>query len=79
MSDDDRHKLWQAASMTGDAELVRRVSVKLGLFGEDYSPKEEYVGFIKDHFTWAIRNGDFIQSINTKEKAMAYVNEHFDE
>lgn len=79
MSDDDRHKLWQAASMTGDAELVRRVSVKLGLFAEDYSPKEEYVGFVKDHFTWALRNGDFIQSINTKEKAMAYVNEHFDE
>ncbi len=79
MSDDDKHKLWQAASMTGDAELVRRVSVKLGLFGEDYSPREEYASFVKDHILWAVRNGEFIQSINTKEKAMAYVNEHFDE
>lgn len=78
MSDDDKHKLYQAASMTQDAELLRRVSVKLGLFAEDFTPKEEYIGFVKDHFSWALRNGDFIQSVNTKEKALAYVNEHFD-
>jgi hypothetical protein len=31
MSDDDKHKLYYAAGMTGEAEVVRRVSVKLGL------------------------------------------------
>jgi len=31
----------------------------------------------KDHITWAFQNTDFIQSLNSKEKAVAYVNEHF--
>jgi hypothetical protein len=77
MSDDDKHKLYQAATMTGDTELLRRVSVKLGLMNADFSPGDEYVSFVKDHVIWAFSNGDFIQSLNTKEKAVAYVNEHF--
>lgn len=79
MSDDDKHKLYQAASMTGDTELLRRVSVKLGLMNEDFTPGDEYVGFVRDHVVWALRNSDFIQSLNSKEKAVAYVNEHFPE
>jgi hypothetical protein len=79
MSDDDRHKLYQAASMTGDIELLRRVQVKLGLMDEDFTPGDEYLTFVKDHIGWAMRNTDFIQSIGTKEKALAYVNEHFPE
>jgi len=77
MSDDDKHKLYQAATMTGDTELLRRVSVKLGLMNDDFSPGDEYAGFIKDHVMWVFQNTDFIQSINSKEKAVAYVNEHF--
>jgi len=77
LSDDDRHKLYQAASMTGDAEMLRRVSVKLGLMSEDFTPGDEYVGFVRDHVVWAIRNTDFIQSLDSKEKAVDYVNEHF--
>jgi hypothetical protein len=77
MSDDDRHRLYQAASMSGDAELLRRVSVKLGLMNADFTPGDEYLSFVKDHVSWALRNGDFIQSINTQEKAVEYVNEHF--
>src|ERR1041384_3009996 len=34
MSDDDKHRLYQAAVQTGDQELIRRVSVKLGLFDQ---------------------------------------------
>ena len=77
MSDDDKHKLYQAATMTGDTELLRRVSVKLGLMNDDFSPGDEYAGFLKDHVTWVFQNTDFIQSINSREKAVAYVNEHF--
>ena len=79
ISDDDKHKLYQAATMTGDAELIRRVSVKIGLVDEDYTPGENYQKFVAEHVSWAIRNTDFIQSINTAEKARAYVNEHFPE
>jgi hypothetical protein len=77
ISDDDKHKLYQAAGMTGDAELIRRVSVRIGLMDEDYTPGDNYQEFIEQHVSWAIRNTDFIQSINTAEKARAYVNSNF--
>ena len=79
MSDDDKHKLYQAASMTGDAELLRRVMVKLGLMQDDYTPGPDYQGFLAGHVSWAIRNGEFIQTMRSPEKAREYVNEHFPE
>jgi hypothetical protein len=76
MSDDDKHKLYQAALMTGDAELIRRVSVKLGLMDDDYTPGENYQSFVTAHVGWVIRNADFAQTVNTPEKARAYVNQN---
>jgi len=78
MSDDDKHKLYQAAGMTGDAELIRRVSIKIGLLDEDYTPGENYQSFVAEHVDWALKNTDFINSINTPEKARAYLNQHMD-
>jgi hypothetical protein len=77
LSNDDKHKLYVAASMTGDAELLRRVSVKLGLMSDDYTPGPEYSSFLAEHITWRIRNSDFVQSLDTPEKARAYVDENF--
>ena len=79
MSDEDKHRLYQAASMTGDPEMLRRVSVKLGLMNADFTTSDRYLDFIKDHVSWALRNGEFISSLDSKEKAAAYVNEHFPE
>ena len=79
MSDDDKHKLFQAASMTGDGELVRRVLVKIGLMNEDFTPGQNYSRFMGEHITWGARNYEFIQTVNTPEKARAYVNAHFPE
>jgi hypothetical protein len=79
LSDDDKHKLYQAAGQTGDAELIRCVSIKIGLMDEDYTPGANYQAFVSEHVDWALRNSDFIQSINTPEKARAYVNDHFPE
>jgi len=79
MSDDDKHKLYFAAGMTGEAEVVRRVSVKLGLTDEDFTPGENYEKFVQEHIGWVLRNQDFVRTINTPEKARAYVNEHFPE
>ena len=73
LSDDDKHKLYQAAGMTGDAELLRRVSIKIGLVEEDYTPRENYETFIGQHVEWTLRNTSFIQSISSPEKARAYV------
>lgn len=63
--------------MTGDAELLRRVSVKLGLMADDYTPGPGYSSFLAEHITWRVRNSDFIQSLDTPEKARAYVDENF--
>ncbi|SRR6266496_1038250 len=79
MSDDDKHKLFQAASMTQDADLVSRVGKKIGLVNDDNSPGDDYAGFVKDHIIWAFKNGDFINSVNTPEKARAYVDAHIDD
>jgi len=79
MSDDDKHKLYHAAGMTGEAELVRRVSIKLGIIEEDFTPGDNYQAFVAEHVNWAIRNTDFITSVNTPEKARAYVNAHIDD
>ena len=79
LSDDEKHKLYQAASMTEDAEMLRRVSVKLGIMNEDFTPGDDFLVFVKDHGIWAIRNTEFIQSLDSKEKAVDYVNKHFPE
>jgi hypothetical protein len=79
MSEDDKHKLFYAATVTGDAELIRRVNVKLGLLNDDFTPGEKMRDFLLAHATWGFRNSDFIGEINTAEKARAYVNEHFPE
>ncbi|HXC70087.1 MAG TPA: hypothetical protein VN644_08930 [Pyrinomonadaceae bacterium] len=79
MTEEDKHKLYQAAVMTGDGELARRVSVKIGLMNEDYTQGDNYNQFLAAHVAWVLRNGDFIQTINTTEKARAYVNQHFPE
>jgi hypothetical protein len=79
MSDDDKHKLFQAAAITGDTELINRVNVKIGILNEDFTPGQDYDRFIGEHVGWAIRHTDFITSVNTPEKARAYVNSHFPE
>ena len=76
MSDDDKHKLYQAALMTGDPELVRRVSVKLDLMDDDYTPGDNYQSFVTAHVSWVIRNSEFASTINTPEKARTYVDQN---
>jgi hypothetical protein len=74
MSDDDKHKLYHAALMTADQELIRRVAVRMGLMNEDFTPGDEYEQFVTNHVGWVLRNTSFIRSISTAEKAREYVN-----
>ena len=76
LSEDDKHKLYQAAAMAGDQELMHRVSVKIGLMQDDYTPNPEYQTFIAEHVGWALRNRDFIVSLDTPDKARDYVNQN---
>ncbi|MCM3905240.1 MAG: hypothetical protein ND866_26390 [Pyrinomonadaceae bacterium] len=76
MSDDDKHKLFQAAGATQDSELVVKVLKKIGFASGVGS---EYEEFVRDHFTWAVKNVEFISSVSTPEKARAYVEAHLDD
>ena len=78
-SDDDKHKLFQAAGMAKDAELLQRVVKKIGLFKADGTPAPGYEDFVKEHISWAINNAAFVNSINTPETARAYIDAHFEE
>ena len=79
MSSDAKHKLFQAGAATNDASLNRRVWDKLGLLNADGSANDEYGSFFRDHISWIFANRDFIQSINTPEKARAYVENHLED
>ena len=78
MSDDDKHKLLQAAGMANDSELMPKVLRKLG-FISDTGVSDDYAQFIKDHASWAQRNIAFINSIRNPEKAREYVNAHIND
>ena len=79
LSDDDKHKLFQAVAATNDSDLMHKVWKKLGLMDADNTPNENYAQFAKDHIAWLFTNADFLKEVNTPEKARAYVNEHIED
>ncbi len=76
LSEDDRHKLFQAAATSGDHELMSRVMEKIGLNQTKAEANEQ---FMKDHLVWVFKNSAFLKEIDTQEKAKAYVNEHIND
>ena len=79
MSDDDKHRLFQAAGMTKDTELILRVLKKIGMVNESGTPSADYQQFMEDHREWGTRNSSFIRSVLTPQKARAYVDAHLDD
>jgi hypothetical protein len=79
MSDDDKHKLFQAAAVTQDTILIQHVWHKIGLAKADGTPNDHYTQFMKDHVAWLFSNSDFIQTVNTPEKAREYVEAHLND
>ena len=79
MNEDDQHKLFHAASATRDTAIMHRVWEKLGLSDADGTPNDKYVEFTKDHIGWLFRNSDFLQEINSEQKARAYVDAHIND
>ncbi len=76
MSNDDKHKLFQAAGATKDNVLILRALTKIGF---PNGQGAGYSDFVKEHFGWAMKNLEFMQSVNTAEKARAYVDAHIDD
>lgn len=78
MSDDDKHRLYHAAGITKDNALIQRVLKKIGFLDDRGTTTAEYETFVNEHWTWALKNTQFVLSINSEEKARAYINEHLD-
>jgi hypothetical protein len=79
MANDDKHKLFQAAGMTKDNELIQAVIRKLGFITANGGLSDDYATFIKEHMRWALNNADFVRSVNTADKARAYVDAHIND
>lgn len=79
MTNDGRHKLFQAASATHDRDLIKRVNEKLGLLDENSVPGEKYAKFARDHIVWIFSNTDWVSEYDTPEKGRAYVEAHIDD
>jgi hypothetical protein len=79
LSNDDKHKLVQAAGMTQDNALIQRVLRKLGFVTDTNGISDDYQAFLKEHAEWAQKNVPFIQSVMTPEKARAYVEAHIND
>ena len=79
LSDDDKHKLFQAVATTNDSELMHKVWKKLGLMDADNTPNENYAQFAREHIAWLFKNSDFLKEVDTPDKARAYVNEHIED
>ena len=67
-----------AASLANDPEMMQRVIRKLG-FVTSSGVSPDYGQFIQEHAEWAHRNQEFINSVNSEEKARAYLNAHIDD
>jgi hypothetical protein len=76
MSDDAKHKLFQAAGMLKEPEVMQEVLKQIGKVTAKGVPTAEYGAFLKDHILWARQNESFINSVNTEETAREYVKTH---
>jgi hypothetical protein len=76
ISEDEKHRLFQAAAITGDTELQRRVWVKIGIMEPDFTQGNKFGEFASAHITWVTRNYQWVIDMDSAEKGRAYINEH---
>jgi hypothetical protein len=76
MSDDDKHKLFQAAAQCGDTSLRLEALKRICLSPGDNASREDFEKFVQAHTTWATKNVFFIVSMSSQAKARDYVVQH---
>jgi Zn-dependent M16 (insulinase) family peptidase len=76
LTDDEQHRLFQAAGITQDNALIIEMAQKLGLMGADGQPTAAFQPFVDAHMIWAQTNTEFIKQYLTKEKALEYMMAH---
>lgn len=76
MSDEDKHKLLQAASASQDHSLFLEVLQKLGLATADGKPAPGFTDFMKAQMVWIRDNTAWVSQYNDPQKAKEYVKSH---
>lgn len=76
MSNDDKHKLFQAVGATKDDQLLLKVLARIGF---PNASGDGYEQFLEEHITWALKNFEFMETVDTAEKGRAYVEAHLDD
>ncbi len=77
MSDDDKHKLFEAASAAQNFEIKMEVQKKLGLTdSEGKKPTAAFQPFLQAHNEWLVKNASFKAEYADQNKAKEYVNSH---
>lgn len=76
MSNEDKHKLFQAVGATKDDQLLMKVLARIGF---PNASGEGYDQFMEDHVYWALKNFEFMETVDTAEEGRAYVEAHLDD
>ncbi len=76
LSDDDKHRLFQAAAQCGDTQLRLEALKRMCLSPGENVSREDFQKFVQDHAAWAAKNVVFVISLGSQEKARDYVNQH---
>jgi Zn-dependent M16 (insulinase) family peptidase len=76
LTDDEQHRLFQAAGVIQDNALILEVGQKLGLVDSKGQPTPAFKPFVNAHYQWFQKNTDFVREHMSKEKAREYVMTH---
>lgn len=74
MSEDEKYRLFYAASKVNDKVLLMKVSKKIGIIDESSQPTPFYKTFTEGMIKWAMKDVEFVKKVNTKQKAREYIN-----
>jgi hypothetical protein len=77
MSDDEKHKLFEAASAAKNFEIKMEVQKNLGLTdSEGKKPTAAFQPFLQAHDAWLVKNASFKTEYADQNKAKDYVASH---
>jgi hypothetical protein len=77
LSGDEKHRLFQAAGITKDDDLIIPVAEKLGLSDAKGNPTPALQPFVDEHLrVWAPKNAAWVQEYRDVAKAREYVRTH---
>jgi hypothetical protein len=76
MTEDEKYRIFYAAGKTNDKELQKEIAILIGIIDDKGVPTSYYQPFVTGSFNWASRDSSFPPTVDTPEKAHAYVMAH---